>query len=155
MQAGWYNKAEDSMREAIALARTTNPLDIPVGALVLNPHGSIIGRGTNRREADNDPLAHAEVLAIREAVAHHGDRWRLSDCTLVVTLEPCTMCAGAILAARLKTLYFGAYEPKTGACGSVVDVLRDPHVLHKVEVRGGILESECQHLLTDFFQQLR
>lgn len=143
------------MREAIALARTTPAGDVPVGAIIYGPDGAVLGRGVNRREADRDPLAHAEVLAIREALSHDLDGWRLTDCTLVVTLEPCTMCAGALVGARIGRIVFGAYEPKTGAVGSVFDVVRDPHVLHRIEVQGGVLEEECQELLRGFFEGLR
>ena len=143
------------MREAIALARTTPAGDVPVGAIIYGPDGAVHGRGVNRREADRDPLAHAEVLAIREALSHDLDGWRLTDCTLVVTLEPCTMCAGALVGARIGRIVFGAYEPKTGAVGSVFDVVRDPHVLHRIEVQGGVLEEECQELLRGFFEGLR
>ncbi|MDO5099199.1 MAG: nucleoside deaminase [Corynebacterium sp.] len=143
------------MRQAITVARTTPVGDIPVGAVVFNPAGEVIGTGTNRREADGDPTAHAEIIAIREAVRNHTDGWRLTDCTLVVTLEPCTMCAGAIVGARLKRLIFGAFEPKTGACGSVFDVVRDRQVLHSPEVHGGVLSEECAALLADFFTDLR
>lgn len=143
------------MREAIALARTTPDGDVPVGAIIYGPDGAVLGRGVNRREADRDPLAHAEVLAIREALSHDLDGWRLTDCTLVVTLEPCTMCAGALVGARIGRIVFGAYEPKTGAVGSVFDVVRDPHVLHRIEVQGGVLEEECQELLRGFFEGLR
>lgn len=143
------------MREAIALAGTTPAGDVPVGAIIYGPDGAVLGRGVNRREADRDPLAHAEVLAIREALSHDLDGWRLTDCTLVVTLEPCTMCAGALVGARIGRIVFGAYEPKTGAVGSVFDVVRDPHVLHRIEVQGGVLEEECQELLRGFFEGLR
>lgn len=147
--------AAQLMRQAITVARTTPVGDIPVGAVVFNPAGEVIGTGTNRREADGDPTAHAEIIAIREAVRNHNDGWRLTDCTLVVTLEPCTMCAGAIVGARLKRLIFGAFEPKTGACGSVFDVVRDRQVLHSPEVLGGVLSEECAALLADFFTDLR
>ncbi|WP_234949148.1 nucleoside deaminase [Corynebacterium sp. CNCTC7651] len=142
------------MREAIALANTTPPGDVPVGAIVYSAAGEVVGRGVNRREADGDPTAHAEVAAIRQAARTLGS-WRLDGCELVVTLEPCTMCAGAILGARVKSVVFGAYEPKTGACGSLLDALRDPHHLHTVEVRGGVLEAETAQLMSDFFGGLR
>lgn len=143
------------MREALVLARSTPPGDIPVGALLLDPGGEVIGRGTNRREADMDPLAHAEILAIREATPKLTDRWRLTDCTLVVTLEPCAMCAGALVGARVGRIFFGAFEPKTGACGSVWDLPRDGLALHHPQVMGGVLEDECAQLLTDFFAGVR
>ncbi|MCP1388194.1 nucleoside deaminase [Corynebacterium sp. TA-R-1] len=142
------------MREAIALARTTPAGDVPVGAIVYAPDGSVVGRGVNRREADADPTAHAEVEAIREAARTLGT-WRLDGCELVVTLEPCTMCAGAILGARVRSVVFGAYEPKTGALGSLFDAVRDPHHLHQVEVRGGVLEAETAQLMGEFFADVR
>lgn len=142
------------MREAIALARTTPPGDVPVGAVVYAADGGVVGRGVNRREAKGDPTAHAEVEAIREAARTLGT-WRLDGCELVVTLEPCTMCAGAILGARVRSVVFGAYEPKTGAVGSLFDAVRDPHHLHSVEVRGGVLEAETAQLMTEFFAELR
>ncbi|MEH0148094.1 nucleoside deaminase, partial [Corynebacterium sp. Q4381] len=114
----------------------------------------VLGEGTNRREANCDPTAHAEVEAIRMAARTLGS-WRLDGCELVVTLEPCTMCAGAILGARVRSVVFGAFEPKTGACGSLFDALRDPHHLHTVEVRGGVLESATGQLMTGFFTALR
>lgn len=142
------------MRGAIALAKTTPPGDVPVAALVYSPGGDIIGRGVNRREADGDPTAHAELVALRQAARTLGG-WRLDGCEIVVTLEPCTMCAGAILGARCRSVVFGAFEPNTGAVGSLFDALRDPHHLHTVEVRGGVLQAEASQLLTDFFTQLR
>lgn len=142
------------MREAIELAKTTPPGDVPVAALVYSPGGDIIGRGVNRREADGDPTAHAELVALRQAARTLGG-WRLDGCEIVVTLEPCTMCAGAILGARCRSVVFGAFEPNTGAVGSLFDALRDPHHLHTVEVRGGVLQAEASQLLTDFFTQLR
>ncbi len=142
------------MRGAIALAKTTPPGDVPVAALVYSPGGDIIGRGVNRREADGDPTAHAELVALRQAARTLGG-WRLDGCEIVVTLEPCTMCAGAILGARCRSLVFGAFEPNTGAVGSLFDALRDPHHLHTVEVRGGVLQAEASQLLSDFFTQLR
>ena len=142
------------MREAIEVARTTPPGDVPVGAVVFSPEGEVLGVGVNRREANNDPTAHAEVEAIRQACEALG-RWRLDGCELVVTLEPCTMCAGAILGARVSSLIFGAWEPKTGAVGSVLDAIRDPRHLHVPEVRAGVLEEETARLLGDFFEELR
>lgn len=128
--------------------------DVPIGAILVDASGQVIGRGYNRREADADPTAHAEVLAIREAAEHLGS-WRLEGCTLVVTLEPCLMCAGAILLARIPTVVMGAWEEKTGAAGSVYDVLRDRKVNHWVELYPGVLETECASLLTTFFRQQR
>jgi tRNA(adenine34) deaminase len=148
-------EAEAAVTRALAAARQSGPDDVPVGAVVLGPDGRVLGSAGNRREADGDPTAHAEILAIREAVRRRGDGWRLTDCTLAVTLEPCVMCAGAVVAARVSALYFGAWEPKTGAVGSVWDVVRDPRVLHRVTVRGGIRESDCARLLTDFFADRR
>lgn len=142
------------MREAIEVARTTPLGDVPVGAVVFSPEGEVLGVGVNRREANNDPTAHAEVEAIRQACEALG-RWRLDGCELVVTLEPCTMCAGAILGARVSSLIFGAWEPKTGAVGSVLDAIRDPRHLHVPEVRAGVLEEEAARLLSDFFEELR
>ena len=135
---------EDYMRRALEVARSTPRDDVPVGAVIFGPDGRELGCGTNRREADQDPT-----------VRSYGDGWRLTDCTLAVTLEPCAMCAGALVGARLGRLIFGAYEPKTGACGSAFDIVRDPSVLHKLEVRGGVLERECADLLKVFFSSLR
>ena len=148
-------RAESRMRRALEVARTTPAGDIPVGAVLYDASGKELATGVNRREQLEDPTAHAEVEAIRQAVRVHGDRWRLEGCELVVTLEPCAMCAGAIQASRVSSVVFGAFEPKTGACGSLVDVLRAPGALHVPEVRGGVLEGECANLLTDFFGGLR
>jgi len=124
--------------------------DVPVGALVISPEGKVLGEGYNRREADGDPTAHAEVIALRAAAAAR-DGWRLQDCTMVVTLEPCIMCAGALMLARVGRLVLGAWDPKAGACGSVWDVVRDRRATHRVEVIGGIREQECSQMLLDFF----
>ena len=124
--------------------------DVPVGALVFSPGGEILGAGHNLREADGDPTAHAEVVAIRAAASTLGS-WRLQDCTLVVTLEPCVMCAGALMLARIGRLVLGAWDPKAGACGSVWDVVRDRRATHRVEVIGGVRERECSQILLDFF----
>ena len=124
--------------------------DVPIGAVVLRPDGAILGVGRNEREAHGDPTAHAEVVAIREAAANLGS-WRLADCTLVVTLEPCTMCAGAIVLARVPRVVFGAWDEKAGAAGSVFDVLRERRLNHWVEVFPGVREDECAALLRDFF----
>ncbi|MCQ4610492.1 nucleoside deaminase [Corynebacterium sp. CCUG 61414] len=142
------------MQQALDLAATTPPGDVPVGALVFDADGEVIGRGVNRREQRQDPTAHAEVEAIRDAARTLGT-WRLDGCELVVTLEPCTMCAGALLGARIDSLIFGAFEPKTGAVGSLFDALRDPHHLHQIQVRGGIMEPENAALLAEFFRDLR
>ena len=128
--------------------------DVPVGAVVLDASGSIIAKAANRREADADPTGHAEIVAIRQAAAALGSR-RLDGCTLVVTLEPCAMCAGAVIAARLGRLVYGAADPKAGAAGSAWDLVRDPRHGHSVEVIGGVLAAECAGLLGDFFRPRR
>ena len=135
-----------------ALATATG--DVPVGAIVVGPDGTIIGRGHNAREATGDPTAHAEVLALREAAQAVGE-WRLSGCSLGVTLEPCAMCAGAILLARVPRLVLGAWDPKAGATGSVWDLVRDRRMNHWVEVLGGVREAECAQQLVDFFTEHR
>ena len=138
------------MREAIALAQASLASnDVPVGALIIEPSGKIIASGTNEREAKSDPTAHAEIVALRKA-ATNG--WRLDNHTLVVTLEPCAMCAGAIAQARISKVICGAWDEKAGAAGSVWDVLRDPRAIHRVEVESGVLEKECAALLSDFFR---
>ena len=124
--------------------------DVPVGALVINKDGVIIGRGCNEREATNDPTAHAEIVAIRNATSRL-QKSRLDGCTLVVTLEPCAMCAGAIAQSRISHVIYGAWDEKAGAVGSVWDVLRDPRSIFKVEVTAGVLEAECVALLKSFF----
>ena len=124
--------------------------DVPVGAVLLDPDGVAVARAANAREATGDPTAHAEVLVLRQAAAVLGS-WRLSGCTLVVTLEPCTMCAGALVLARVERLVFGAWDPKAGAAGSVRDVVRDSRLNHRVEVVGGVLAERCGALLRDFF----
>lgn len=141
------------MRVALETAKQTPAGDVPVGAVVFDADG-VVGRGVNRREANCDPTAHAEVEAIRDAARTLGT-WRLDGCELVVTLEPCTMCAGAILGARVSSLVFGAWEPKTGAVGSVLDAIRDPRHLHTPEVRAGVLEAETAGMLAEFFEDLR
>lgn len=128
--------------------------EVPVGAVVLGPDGGRLSQAANARQSRHDPTAHAEILALRAAGAALGDS-HLEGCTLVVTLEPCTMCAGAIVLARVARLVFGAWEPRTGACGSVRDVVRDPRSNHRVEVRGGLRESQSQALLTEFFARRR
>ena len=143
---------------AVALSEALEALatgDVPVGAIVIDPEGAVIGTGHNEREATGDPTAHAEVLALRAAAEANGS-WNLTNHTLVVTLEPCVMCAGAILNARIGRVVFGAWDPKAGAAGSVVDVLRDRTLPTRVdEVIGGVLESECSVILTEFFGNLR
>ena len=147
-----YKKA---MLEALEVAESaTASGDVPVGAVVFNAEGQLVGVGHNLRERDCDPTAHAEVIAIREAALKAGT-WRLDNHTLVVTLEPCAMCAGAIAQSRFKTLVFGAWDEKAGAVGSVWDILRDPRAIHQVEVISGIMEVECAELLSTFFKQQR
>ena len=139
------------MGEAISIARSAvRTGDVPVGAIVLNKDGIVIGKGSNEREAENDPTAHAEIVAIRNAASRLQNS-RLDGCTLVVTLEPCAMCAGAIAQSRISHLIFGAWDEKAGAVGSVWDVLRDPRSIFSVEVTAGVRESECAQLLKDFF----
>ncbi|MDV9173340.1 tRNA adenosine(34) deaminase TadA [Streptomyces sp. W16] len=126
--------------------------DVPVGAVVLSPDGTtVLATGHNEREATGDPTAHAEVLAIRRAASHLGE-WRLSGCTLVVTLEPCTMCAGALVQSRVDRVVYGARDEKAGAAGSLFDVVRDRRLNHRPEVIGGVLADECAHVLTEFFR---
>lgn len=144
----------EAMKVALELALNSNGTDVPVGAVILNSAGELIATGTNERELHNDPSAHAEIVAIRNASKEIGD-WRLDSHTLVVTLEPCAMCAGAIAQARIPHLVFGAWDKKAGAVGSVWDVLRDPRALHKMEVTSGVLEVECAQLLTSFFRKER
>ena len=139
------------MGRAIELAAgAADSGDVPVGALVVSASGEVIGEGCNLREVEGDPTAHAEVVALRAAARHTGE-WRLEDCTLVVTLEPCPMCAGALLLSRISTLVLGAWDPKMGACGSVWDIVRDRRATHRVEVIGGVREAECSQVLLDFF----
>jgi tRNA(adenine34) deaminase len=139
------------MREALLVAKSAvSTGDVPVGAVIINKDGVVVGKGFNEREANNDPTAHAEVVAIRNAAARLQNS-RLDGCTLIVTLEPCAMCAGAIAQSRISKLIFGAWDEKAGAVGSVWDVLRDPRSIFKVEVTSGVLENECAALLKDFF----
>jgi tRNA(adenine34) deaminase len=143
------------MAQAIAIARKALATgDVPVGAIVVNSNGAIIGSGANEREANNDPTAHAEVVAIRNA-AQFLKSSRLDGCTLVVTLEPCAMCAGAIAQSRVSHLIFGAWDEKAGAVGSIWDVIRDPRALCKLDVTTGIRETECAALLKEFFESQR
>ena len=140
------------MQEAILLAKeAANKGDVPVGALVVNDAGTIIGMGANLRKQDNDPTAHAEIVAIRKAANKIGN-YRLDDLTIVVTLEPCGMCAGAIAQSRIKRLVFGSFDEKCGAVGSVWDLLRDSRAIHKPEVISGILATDCSKILTMFFE---
>ena len=146
---------EPEMRQALAVAREAGLRgDVPVGAVVLGPDGAPIGVVGNERELTGDPTAHAEVVAIRCAAEVLG-RWRLTGCTLVVTLEPCTMCAGAIVAARIDHLVFGAFDDKAGAVASLFDVLRDPRLNHRPRVTSGVLEADCAALLEEFFEGRR
>ncbi|OZF05734.1 tRNA-specific adenosine deaminase [Rhodococcus sp. 15-1154-1] len=146
---------EDLVRAALTAAQGASDLDVPVGAVVYDADGRELARAANAREATGDPTAHAEVLALRAAASLHGDGWRLEGCTLAVTLEPCTMCAGALVLARVSRVVFGAWEPKTGAVGSLWDVVRDRRLAHRPEVRGGILENECGDVLRRFFDARR
>ncbi len=145
-----------AMRTALDEARAALVSgDVPVGAIVLDAAGVVIGRGRNEREKHHDPTAHAEVVALREAATETGD-WQLTGCTLVVTLEPCVLCAGAILAARIDRVVFGAWDAKAGAAGSVVDLLRERRLPHRVsEVVGGVDEQACASLLAEFFSERR
>lgn len=143
------------MREALAVARAASEHgDVPIGAVVLAPDGSILAVGGNERELTGDPTAHAEVVAIRRAALVRGE-WRLEDCTLVVTLEPCTMCAGAVVASRIGHLVFGAFDEKAGAVASLFDVVRDPRLNHRPRVTSGVLADECAALLREFFDARR
>ncbi len=146
---------EALVRRALAQAALALPFgDVPIGALVVDAAGAVLGAGYNRREADADPTAHAEVLALR-AAAHQRGGWRLDGATLVVTLEPCTMCAGAAVLARVDRIVFGAYDPKAGAVGSLWDVVRDPRLNHRPDVVGGVLAEECGTALRTFFDAHR
>jgi tRNA(adenine34) deaminase len=143
-----------AVQAAIEAARGAGD-DVPIGAVVLAPDGTPLASARNAREEYGDPTAHAEILALRAASKIYGDGWRLEGCTLAVTLEPCTMCAGALVMARVAKLVFGAWEPKTGAVGSLWDVVRDRRLSHRAEVVGGVLETECAALLEDFFHGQR
>jgi len=139
------------MVQALDEARAAQAMgEIPVGAVLLAPDGAMLGLGRNAREASADPTAHAEIVALRSAGRARGT-WRLDGCTLVVTLEPCTMCAGALVLARVARLVFGAWDAKAGAAGSVRDVVRDTRLNHRVEVIGGVREGECSAMLREFF----
>ena len=146
---------EALMQQAITLAKDAAANnDVPVGALVVNEQGEILGTGHNLREESNDPSAHAEIVAMRNAASKISN-WRMDDLTMIVTLEPCAMCAGAISQSRFKRLVFGAWDEKAGAVGSVWDVIRDQRSLNKVEVVSGVLEKECSAMLTNFFEEKR
>ena len=147
---------EEAMRVAIERAKIASVAskDVPVGAVILNASGDLISVGNNQRELLNDPTAHAEIVAIRHAATALGN-WRLDDCIIVVTLEPCAMCAGAIAQSRISKVVFGAWDEKAGASGSVWDLLRDPRALHKVEVTSGVLEEDCSAMLKEFFSEQR
>jgi len=141
---------EEWMRRALSVA-SSFPEDVPVGAVIFDAEGNELAAAGNEREAIGDPTAHAESLVLRRAALLSGS-WRLDGCTLVVTLEPCTMCAGALVLARVSTLVFGAWEPKTGAVGSLWDVVRDRRLNHRPAVYAGVLEAECAALIRDFFR---
>ncbi len=158
---GYLASFEPAMQAALAEARAAagltagaRPADVPVGAVVLDGNGAVVARGRNMREASADPTAHAEIVALRGAGQAKGS-WRLDDHTLVVTLEPCSMCAGAVLAARIPRLVYGALDPRAGAAGSVWDLLHDPRLGPPVEVVGGVLADECAAVLRDFFGERR
>ncbi len=147
---------EEAMALAIKVAQeaTTTSADVPVGAVILNGKGEVVATGSNERELDHDPTAHAEIVAMRKAALKLGG-WRLEEHTLVVTLEPCAMCAGAIVQSRIPRVVFGAWDEKAGAVGSVWDILRDPRTLNKPEVVAGVMADECAQLLQSFFQAQR
>ena len=143
------------MQAALSLAKVAaDKGDVPVGALVVDDAGNLVGQGANLREQDNDPTAHAEIVAIRNAAKKLGN-YRLDDLTMVVTLEPCGMCAGAIAQSRIKRLVFGSFDEKYGAVGSIWDLLRDSRAIYKPEVISGVLEKECGNLLSEFFTTKR
>lgn len=146
---------ETLIRAALQAASAAGERDVPIGAVVVAADGTELARAANAREALGDPTAHAEILALRAAAAVLGDGWRLEDATLAVTVEPCTMCAGALVMARIGRLVFGAWEPKTGAVGSLWDVVRDRRLTHRPQVRGGVLADECARPLEEFFARQR
>jgi tRNA(adenine34) deaminase len=146
---------EELVRSALAAAAAVGPRDVPIGAVVFGPDGVELARAANAREELGDPTAHAEILALRAAALVLGDGWRLEGATLAVTVEPCTMCAGALVMARVARVVFGAWEPKTGAVGSLWDVVRDRRLTHRPEVRGGVLAAECAAPLAAFFSAQR
>jgi tRNA(adenine34) deaminase len=143
------------IRAALEVAGTAGTRDVPIGAVIVDSGGTELARAANGREALGDPTAHAEILVMRAAAAVLGDGWRLEGTTLAVTVEPCTMCAGALVMARVSRLVFGAWEPKTGAVGSLWDVVRDRRLTHRPEVRGGVLAEECAGPLRAFFARER
>lgn len=140
--------------EQARAAANRNPADVPIGAVMLGPDGELLAKAGNRREADEDPTAHAEILALRAAARVTG-RWNLTGCTLAVTLEPCTMCAGAIVLSRLQRVVVGAMDPKAGAAGSLYDLVREPRLNHRVELTTGVRGQECGDLLRAFFRERR
>jgi tRNA(adenine34) deaminase len=146
---------EALIRAALAAAQEAGPDDVPIGAVVFDADGTELARAANARESLGDPTAHAEILALRAAACVVGDGWRLEGTTLAVTVEPCTMCAGALVMARVARVVFGAWEPKTGAVGSLWDVVRDRRLTHRPQVRGGVLAAECAALLEGFFSAHR
>jgi tRNA(adenine34) deaminase len=143
-----------AVRAALEIARDAGA-DVPIGAAVFAPDGTMLARARNAREELGDPTAHAEIQALRAAARVYGDSWRLEGCTLAVTVEPCTMCAGALVLARISRVVFGAWQPKTGAAGSLWDVVRDRRLNHRPEVIGGVLADECADLLESFFLRHR
>ncbi|MCB1264893.1 MAG: nucleoside deaminase [Mycobacterium sp.] len=155
-RAGEQATADEALvRAALAAAAEAGPGDVPIGAVVFDSDGVELARAANARETLGDPTAHAEILALRAAAARLGDGWRLEGATIAVTVEPCTMCAGALVMARVARVVFGAWEPKTGAVGSLWDVVRDRRLTHRPEVRGGVLADECAGLLEEFFARQR
>jgi tRNA(adenine34) deaminase len=146
---------EDLVRAALDAAASAGPRDVPIGAVIITADGTELARAANKREELGDPTAHAEILAMRSAASVLGDGWRLEGTTLAVTVEPCTMCAGALVMARVSRLVFGAWEPKTGAVGSLWDVVRDRRLTHRLQVRGGVLADECAAPLEAFFAKQR
>jgi tRNA(adenine34) deaminase len=146
---------EELIASALEAAAAADPRDVPIGAVVFAADGTELARAANAREELGDPTAHAEILALRAAARVAGDGWRLEGATLAVTVEPCTMCAGALVMARVSRLVFGAWEPKTGAVGSLWDVVRDRRLTHRPEVRGGVLADRCAGLLEEFFARQR
>lgn len=158
--AGASDSDVAGMRLALDEARQAAEIgEVPIGAVIVHGElgrgGEVVGRGHNRRETDGDPLAHAEMLALRDAAARRTDGWRLTGTTIYVTLEPCAMCAGALVLSRVERLVYGAADPKAGFCGSLGDLVRDPRLNHRLEVTAGVLEEECSALLKDFFAGLR